>query len=99
MDIRTASPSTKTLDDIRKTVHWAKECKNPKKEKDETHLAQVDDDEPTVHGHVLCAARRRARVEGREVVTVVEQGKALQAIHLDESCAQVHLGRVADGME
>ncbi|CAA0839612.1 cysteine-rich RLK (RECEPTOR-like protein kinase) 8 [Striga hermonthica] len=28
-----------------KTEHWARDCKNPKKEKREAHLAQVDDEE------------------------------------------------------
>jgi hypothetical protein len=44
----------------------------------------------------LCALHD---VEPEEMVVAMDPGKAPQAIHLDESCAQVHLGQVDGGVE
>ncbi|CAA0841943.1 cysteine-rich RLK (RECEPTOR-like protein kinase) 8 [Striga hermonthica] len=82
-----------------KTGHWARDCKNPKKEKREAHLAQVDDEEPALLMATTCKLHD-VEPELEEVkAAATEQGKALQAVHLDESSAQVHLGRMGGGME
>ncbi|CAA0813557.1 Unknown protein [Striga hermonthica] len=82
-----------------KTGHWARDCKNPKKEKSEAHLAQVDDEEPALLMATICTLQD-VEPELEEVkAAATEQGKALQAVHLDESSAQVHLGRICGGME
>jgi hypothetical protein len=80
---------------------WAKECKNPKKEKkEEAHVAQVDDDEPTLFMVMFCVLHDvELELEAEEEVVAAKQGKVSQAIHLDELHAQVHLGRVGGGME
>jgi hypothetical protein len=62
----------------------------------------VDDDEPTLLMATLYAlhdVEPEPEQEATEEVAVVEQGKASYAIYLDESRAQVHLGRVGSGME
>ncbi|CAA0836931.1 cysteine-rich RLK (RECEPTOR-like protein kinase) 8 [Striga hermonthica] len=75
------------------------DCKNPKKEKREAHLAQVDDEEPAILMGTACKLHD-IEPESEEVkATATEQGKVLQAVHLDESSAQVHLGRMGGGME
>ena len=56
----------------------------------------MDGDEPTFLMTMFCALHD---VDPEEVVVVAEQGKAPQAIHLDESRAQVHLGRLGGGLE
>lgn len=56
----------------------------------EVYLGQVDDDEPTLLMATFCALHD-IDPETEEVVAA-EQRKALQAIHLDEPSAQVHLG-------
>ena len=56
----------------------------------------MDDYEPTLLMATFCALHD---VDPEEVVAAAEQGKAPQAIHLEESRAQVHLGRVGGGME
>ncbi|CAA0814359.1 Unknown protein [Striga hermonthica] len=79
--------------------HWARDCKNPKKEKREAHLVQVDDEEPALLMATTCKLHD-VEPELEEVkAAATEQGKALQAVHLDESSAQVHLGRMGGGME
>jgi hypothetical protein len=54
----------------------------------------VDDDEPTLLMVTFCALHDvEPELEAEEeVVVAAEQGKPPQAIHLEESRAQVHLG-------
>jgi hypothetical protein len=57
-------------------------------------LAWVDDNEPTLLMVTFCALHDvEPELEAEEeVVVAAEQGKPPQAIHLEESRAQVHLG-------
>ena len=84
-----------------KTGHWAKECPNYKQEKKvEAHLAQADeDDEATLLMATFCVLHDVEAKEKGEVMAVEGPGKALKAVNLDESCAQVHLGRVGGKQE
>ncbi|CAA0806572.1 Gag-Pol-related retrotransposon family protein [Striga hermonthica] len=81
-----------------KTGHWARDCKILK-EKKEAHLAQVDDEEPSLLMAKFCTSHDVEPELEKVKAVVAEQGKALQAVHLDESSAQVHLGRMGGGME
>jgi hypothetical protein len=56
-------------------------------------LAQVDDNKPTLLMETFCALHDvELELEAEKVVVATEQRKAQQAIHLNESCSQVHLG-------
>ena len=78
--------------------HWARKCPNRKQEKKaEAHLAQPD--EATLLMAMFCALHDVEAKENREGMAVEEPRKALKAIHLDELCAQVHLGHVGGGQE
>ncbi|CAA0822344.1 cysteine-rich RLK (RECEPTOR-like protein kinase) 8 [Striga hermonthica] len=81
-----------------KTGHWARDCKILK-EKKEAHLAQVDDEEPSLLMAKFCTSHDVEPELEKVKAVAAEQGKALQAVHLDESSAQVHLGRMGGGME
>jgi len=60
----------------------------------------VDSEEPTLLMAVFCALHVvELEPEARKEIAVAEQGKATQGIFLDESRAQVHLGRVGGGVE
>ncbi|CAA0825706.1 Unknown protein [Striga hermonthica] len=88
-----------TCQRCRMTGHWARDYKNPKKEKREAHLAQVVDEEPALLMATTCTLHD-VEPELEEVkAATTEQGKAMQVAHLDESSAQVHLGQMGGGME
>ncbi|XP_066324493.1 uncharacterized protein [Miscanthus floridulus] len=78
-----------------------KECPNHKQEKKtEAHLAQAgDDDEANLLMATFCALHDVEAKEKGERMAVEEPRKALKVVHLDEPCAQVHLGRVGGKQE
>ena len=60
----------------------------------------MDSEEPTLLMAVFCALHVvELEPEARKDIVAAEQGKATQGIFLDESCAQVRLGRVGGGVE
>ena len=84
-----------------KTGHWTRECSNRKQEKKaEAYLTNADDeDEATILMTTFCALHDIEAEEKEEVTTVEGPGRALKAVNLDESCSQVHLGRVGGEQE
>jgi len=48
---------------------------------------------------MFCALHDVEAKEKGEVIAMVDHGKALKAVHLDEPRAQVHLGHVGGGQE
>lgn len=60
--------------------------------KEQAHLAQAEDDKPTLLMAQLCALNDAVE----ELVLREEKGTAEQSISLDESHSQVHLGSEGD---
>ncbi|CAA0827330.1 Unknown protein [Striga hermonthica] len=69
------------------------------KEKKEAHLAQVNDEEPSLLMAKFYTLHDVEPELEKVKAAAAEQGKALQAVYLDESRAQVHLVRMGGGMK
>ncbi|CAN6310868.1 unnamed protein product [Urochloa humidicola] len=69
-----------------KTGHWARDCKEPRRQ-EKAHLAREDEEEPALLMAEVCALS----VEAEEAPRV--------RVELDETRAQVHLGREDDEVE